>query len=369
MTVILVLGTSIVLQCVAAGMALRLIRVTGRWPAWVVIATAILLMALRRSISMYRWASGADVLLPDLAAECVALVTSALMVLGLAWISPLFHAIKRSEEALGQLAKTLEREVERRTLQLVKAQTAVARQRRLASVGQLAAGVAHELNNPLGAILTFASLAAERLPSDSPHRGDLDEIVRQAMRCRDIVSELLQFSSQREAQMTGASINDVVSRTLALLEKQALFHNIRVTRKWDADMPVTIMDESQMQQVFTNIILNAVDAMDKRGNLTVETGHDDAGKRVFVRITDTGRGIPPEHREAVFDPFFTTKDPGEGTGLGLAVACRIIQGHGGRTELESEVGKGTTFTVWLPICQEMADAPAKTSTVPQPENP
>ena len=369
MTVIVVLAASIVLQCVAAGMALRLIRVTGRWPAWVVIATAILLMALRRSISMYRWASGAEALLPDLAAECVALATSGLMVLGLAWISPLFHAIKRSEEALGQLAKTREREFQKRTQLLDTAQTEVARHQRLASVGQLAAGVAHELNNPLGAILTFASLAAERLPPDSPDRCDLDEIVRQAVRCRDIVSELLQFSRQREAQMTIVDINDVVSRSLALLEKQALFHNIRVIRKWEADMPVTIMDESQMQQVFTNIILNAVDAMDKRGELTVATGHDDQGKQVFVRITDTGRGIPPEHREAVFDPFFTTKEPGEGTGLGLAVVYRIVQGHGGRTELESEVGKGTTLTVWLPIRREMADAPHNASTSPRPDKP
>ena len=364
MPVTVVLVASILLQCTAAGLALRLIRITGRWPAWILIAAAILLMAIRRSITMYRLASGNEVLLPDPAAECVALATSALMVLGLAWISPLFHAIKDSEEKLEQWARTLEQKVEERTQQLVKAQTEVARQQRLASVGQLAAGVAHEINNPLGAILTFASLLVERLPSDSPHREDLEEIVRQSVRCRGIVTDLLEFSRQREPHMAAANVNDVVSRALALIERQALFHDIAVTRRWAPDMPLATMDGSQMQQVFTNIILNAADAMGKRGDLTIETGHDAGRGYVFVRIIDTGCGIPEEQREAIFDPFFTAKEPGEGTGLGLAVAYRIVQGHGGRIEVQSEVGSGTCFTVLLPV-----DEAVSSDSNPGPDPP
>ncbi len=271
--------------------------------------------------------------------------------------------ISEMKSQLEQWAKTLEQKVEQRTQQLVKIQTQVARQQRLASVGQLAAGVAHEINNPLGGILTFASLALEELPPDSPQREDLEEIVRQAIRCRKIVTELLEFSRERQAQMDLGDINEVVSSTLALLEKQALFHDINVTREFEPDMPVTVMDKSQMQQVFMNIILNAVHAMSERGDLTIETGHED-GKQVFVRIADTGCGIPQDIREAIFDPFFTTKDPGKGTGLGLAVACRIVQDHGGRTEVESEVGKGTCFTIVLPVRTEVPDSSQDT---PQPQ--
>jgi two-component system NtrC family sensor kinase len=257
--------------------------------------------------------------------------------------------ISEMKSQLEQWGKTLEQKVEERTQQLVTVQTQAARQQRLASVGQLAAGVAHEINNPLGGILTFASLVLEELPEDSELREDMNEIVQQAIRCRKIVAELLEFSREREAHMALANINDVVSRTLALLEKQALFHDIKVTREFDADMPMTVMDESQMQQVFMNIILNAVHAMNERGDLTIRTTSDRTRKLVHVSVTDTGCGIPQEHLEAIFDPFFTTKDPGQGTGLGLAVACRIVQAHGGRTDVVSKVGEGTTFTVTLPL--------------------
>ena len=257
--------------------------------------------------------------------------------------------ISEMNTQLEQWARTLEARVENRTEQLVKVQTQVARQQRLASVGQLAAGVAHEINNPLGGILTFASLVLEDLPEDSPSREDLEQIVEQAERCRTIVAGLLEFSRQHDPHMAGTDINALISRTLALLEKQAIFHDIAVARRFQPDLPQAFTDESQMQQVFMNIILNAVDAMDQRGELTVETGQDDRREEVFVRISDTGCGIKPEIREAIFNPFFTTKDPGKGTGLGLAVACRIVQAHGGRTEVESEVNKGTTFTIHLPM--------------------
>jgi two-component system NtrC family sensor kinase len=250
---------------------------------------------------------------------------------------------------LEQWAKMLEQKVAERTEQLVKTQAAMDRQQRLASLGQLAAGVAHEINNPLGGILTFASLVQEELPKDSPIRGDVEEVVRQADRCRRIVQELLEFSRQREAQTAPHSINEIVGRTLTLLEKQASFHDIKIVREFDPTRPIAVVDDSQLQQVFMNIILNAADAMNERGTLTVTTAHDRAAQEVFISFTDTGRGIPEDMREAIFDPFFSTKAPGKGTGLGLAVACRIVQAHRGRVEVASEVGRGSTFTVVLPL--------------------
>jgi two-component system NtrC family sensor kinase len=253
------------------------------------------------------------------------------------------------KKELEQWGKTLEHKVEERTEQLMEVQTQAARQQRLASVGQLAAGVAHEINNPLGGIMTFASLVLEDLRPGDPHREELEEVVRQAVRCRKIVTGLLEFSRRRETQMGPANINEVIFRTLTLLETQAIFHDVHVRRRFDPNMPTTIMDESQMQQVMMNLILNAVDAMEGHGDLTIETRHSTLKREIFIRIADTGCGIPEEIREAIFDPFFTTKDPGKGTGLGLSVACRIVQEHGGRTEIESEVGKGTAFTIYLPM--------------------
>ncbi|MBU0616984.1 MAG: cache domain-containing protein, partial [Planctomycetes bacterium] len=262
------------------------------------------------------------------------------------------HDMNRQIE---QWARVLEQKVEERTEQLAKTQAAMDRQQRLASLGQLAAGIAHEINNPLGGILTFATLMEEELPQDSPIRPDVEEVVRQADRCRRIVQELLEFSRQREARMAPHRLNDIVNRTLAILEKQASFHDINITRELDPDNPVAVVDDSQLQQVFMNIILNAADAMGERGNLAVTTGHDATNNEVFVRIADNGCGIPESMREAIFDPFFTTKDPGKGTGLGLAVAVRIVQTHGGRLELDSEVGQGSTFTVVLPTSGQRSD--------------
>ena len=263
--------------------------------------------------------------------------------------------IREMNQQIEQWAKVLEQRVAERTEQLVKTQTAMGRQQRLASLGQLAAGIAHEINNPLGGILTFASLVEEELADDSPVREDVEEIVRQADRCRRIVQELLEFSRERETRMAPHRLNGIVSRTLAMLEKQASFHDINIIRNLDPRDPVAVVDESQLQQVFMNIFLNAADAMGERGNLTVTTGQNKDNKEVFVRITDSGCGIPEHMREAIFDPFFTTKDPGKGTGLGLAVAVRIVQTHGGRLEVDSEVGQGSTFTVVLPMSSQRSD--------------
>ncbi len=261
------------------------------------------------------------------------------------------------EQHTQEWTEALDERVRERNEQLANTQAALDRQQRLAALGRFAAGVAHEINNPLGGILTFASLIREQLPEDSQLRADVDEVVAQADRCRKIVRELLEFSRQRDAQVVRCDITGVVERTLALLEKQASFQNIRIVRVYDPERPAVVADESQMQQVFVNLFVNAADAMDEHGTLTVETGHDAEVDEVFVRVTDTGCGIPEQLRESIFDPFFTTKEPGKGTGLGLAVACRLMANHGGRLEVESEVGRGTTFTVHMSRAPAGVDHP------------
>ncbi len=268
------------------------------------------------------------------------------------------------EQYAQQWTEALEEKVQERTEQLARTQAAMDRHQRLAALGQLAAGVAHEINNPLGGILTFATLVQEALPADSPLRGDVDEIVRQADRCRRIVQELLEFSRRREVRMVSHDLNGVLSRTLALLEKQASFQNITVVRELAPDLPPAVIDESQMQQVFMNLVMNAVDAMGEHGTLTVQTGHDPQRGAIFARVRDTGCGIPDHLREAIFDPFFTTKAPGKGTGLGLAVVCRIVQAHGGELQVESEVGRGSAFTVILPLTTPGEDVAAADTDLP-----
>jgi len=219
---------------------------------------------------------------------------------------------------------------------------------RLAITGQLAAGVAHELNNPLQGIVAYSHLLLERLPEGNPMRASLQKIVNQADRCREIIRGLLNFSRPRTPQMKLSSVNAVVQECLALVERQALFHNITIVKNLRDDLPPVIMDPSQMQEVFMNIIINAAEAMDGVGRLVCTTRLDDSQNFVEIVFTDTGHGIRPEDLGKIFDPFFTTKDPGHGTGLGLAISRAIVENHKGTISVASEVGKGTTFTVCLP---------------------
>jgi len=279
----------------------------------------------------------------------------------------MLERITEMRNELQEWARTLEQKVKQRTDELVAIQTKMAESEKLASLGQLAAGVAHEINNPLGGILSFAELLREDLEPDDPKRDYVDEIVQQAVRCRDIVKGLLDFARQSDFQMSLTNLNNVVQSTLSLLERQAIFHDIEIVRELDPDMPLTMMDGSQIQQVIMNIVLNAVDAMEEEGILTIRTGKWDDPPSVFVEITDTGRGIAPEHIGHIFDPFYTTKEVGKGTGLGLAVAHGIVTRHGGQIRVHSEVGRGTTFTVILPLRQSEDQADQQGSGTPTSE--
>jgi len=259
------------------------------------------------------------------------------------------QAMKRELEEWG---RTLEEKVKKRTEELVTVQNQMAQSAKLASIGRLAAGVAHEINNPLGGILTFSMLALEDCDDKHPLHQNLEIIVKQTMRCRQTVKELLDFARQSTASASLIDIDPVVDQTLSLLKNQSIFQNIAIQRRSALHLPQVLIDPGQLQQVVVNIALNAVDAMDEAGTLTVETGIDPQGREVFLRISDTGKGIPEDILPLIFEPFFTTKKVGEGTGLGLSIVHGIVTRAGGRVEAVSATA-GATFTVRLPAAQEV----------------
>lgn len=253
-------------------------------------------------------------------------------------------------DAFNRMASALKR---RDHLLKEYARSKIMESERLAITGQLAAGVAHEINNPLQGIVTFAHLLLEKVPGDSPIRPQLQKIVNQADRCREIVRGMLDFSRPRAPQMKLSSVNAILRECISLLEKQALFHNIKIITEFQPDLPPSVVDPSQMQEVFVNIIINAAEAMDGIGRLVLATRLDESQNFIEVAFTDSGRGIPPEHLERIFDPFFTTKDPGHGTGLGLAISKGIVEKHKGTIAVASEIGKGTTFVIKLPVTTQV----------------
>jgi len=238
----------------------------------------------------------------------------------------------------------MEKKLQETHLQLVSSE-------KMASLGKLAAGIAHEINNPLGGILIYSSLMMEDLPEEDPRRGDLVRIVQETGRCKEIVKSLLEFARQTEPKMEPTDINRAISDGLFFLVNQALFHNIHIVKKLDSFLPFVRGNASQLKQVFMNIIVNAAEAMHGNGTLTITTFRAPDQKTVFVEFTDTGEGIPAENFTRIFDPFFTTKEVGKGTGLGLATSYGIIEDHGGKISVKSQVGESTTFTIELPIHQ------------------
>jgi len=220
---------------------------------------------------------------------------------------------------------------------------------RLALIGQLAANVAHELNNPLQGIVTYSHLLLERNSIDDPTKQTLQKIVVQANRSRDIIRGLLDFSRQRKPDKTLCNINSLLQESLSFLENQALMQNVQIITNFENALPSVVIDPSQVQRVFINMIVNAAEAMNGNGRLTMSTRRDPVRGCIEIVITDTGMGIPEENLEKIFDPFFTTKETGHGVGLGLAISYGIIKEHGGTILVESEAGKGTTFIIRLPI--------------------
>jgi two-component system NtrC family sensor kinase len=222
----------------------------------------------------------------------------------------------------------------------------IGRSEQLASVGRLAAGVAHEINNPLTGVLAFADMLREKENMDEQDRQDLDLIIRETKRAREIVRGLLDFARETPSLKTHLNINDVIRQTTRLLGKRDAFQNIFIVEDLAEDLPPVNGDKNQLQQVLVNLALNGCEAMADGGTLMISTRRED--DQVVVRVTDTGSGIKREHLDQIFEPFFTTKPVGKGTGLGLSVSYGILRQHGGTLEVESEEGNGTTFTITLP---------------------
>ncbi len=245
----------------------------------------------------------------------------------------------------------MERELQETQLQLLQSE-------KMASLGKLAAGVAHEINNPLGGILIFSKMLLEDLSSHDPRVEDLERICEEATRCKEIVKGLLEFARQTSYKMEPTDLNRALVQGISLLENQALFHNIRIVKDLDPNLPPILANTGQLNQVFMNIILNAAEAMESQGTLTVRTQLGPEQNTVIVEFIDTGCGIKEEHLTRIFDPFFTTKEVGKGTGLGLSMSYGIVEKHRGRIWVKSREGAGATFTIELPVRAETEDIPA-----------
>jgi two-component system NtrC family sensor kinase len=256
--------------------------------------------------------------------------------------------LKAANKELVDWGTTLEKKVEERTRELVEMQARLIQSEKLASLGKLAAGIAHEINNPLGGVLIYTHLLLEDADRDSGQYENLKKIVKETTRCKDIVKGLLEFSRPKEPEMVPTDIHDALNRALAIFEPQSFFQNIKIEKEF-SEVPRVVADSSQLQQVFTNIISNAAEAMAGNGVLTIRTSLDEQSDRIKVEFTDTGHGIKPEDMTRLFEPFFSTKAVGKGTGLGLAISYGIIQKHRGSIEVRSEIGKGSAFTVILPV--------------------
>jgi two-component system NtrC family sensor kinase len=219
---------------------------------------------------------------------------------------------------------------------------------KLASVGQLAAGVAHEINNPLGTILLFSDIMSKELPDEDPRREDVKMIIDEATRCKTIVSDLLNFARQNEVLAQNTDVNELLNETIEELGVLPVFDDVEIVPHLDPDLPMIQADPAQLKEVFINLMTNAAEAMEGGGSLTVTTTPAEDGM-ISVVFEDTGCGIPEENLSKIYTPFFTTKPIGKGTGLGLAIVYGIIKMHRGQIYVESEVGVGSTFTVTLPI--------------------
>jgi two-component system NtrC family sensor kinase len=279
-------------------------------------------------------------------------------------------ALKQSTAELHELVQTLETKVAERTEELRVAEAEVAQGEKLASVGLLASGVAHELNNPLTGVLTFTSLLRKKLPDGSADAEDLDLVIRETKRCASIIRRLLDFAREKVPVKGFFDLNQVIEDTVRFIHRPASLQNIEINMQLDPALPQVWGDADLIKQVVLNVLVNAEQAIDGDGRITVSSRwfakpHPKPGVEptpmVEISVADTGCGIPEANLQRIFDPFFTSKEVGKGTGLGLSVSYGIVKAHGGRIKVESTVGIGTTFHIQLPISSPFGETEQQTS--------
>ena len=253
--------------------------------------------------------------------------------------------IRELEEYFNEMVKAIE-ERDQRLKDL--AERTILRSEKLASVGRLASGIAHEINNPLTGILTYSSLLAEELKG-TPYEEDLKTIKEETLRCRKIVRGLLDFARDYKPEKVSTNLNSLIEESLQLLEKHVNFHNIKIVKDFDPNLPEVKVDADEFRSVINNLAVNAADAMPNGGQLTITTRFDPSANQVIIRVADTGVGISEENLKKIFEPFFTTKEKGKGTGLGLAMTYGVIKRHNGTIDVKSKVGVGTEFIIKLPV--------------------
>jgi signal transduction histidine kinase len=231
---------------------------------------------------------------------------------------------------------------------LEEAESQLFQSEKLASLGRLAAGVAHEINNPLTSILLYGNLMREKLDAEHPLSNNLNYILEDAERCKEIVKNLLAYSRQTRPAKDVFYLNNLVGESLRLIRDQKLFMNVKVVKELDDCQILVNADKNQLCQVLINLIINAFDAMEGHGTLTLKTYRDRDNGKAYIEVTDSGGGIPQENLSKVFDPFFTTKELGKGTGLGLSMAYGIMEENHGRISIKETGPQGTTILLELP---------------------
>jgi two-component system, NtrC family, sensor kinase len=262
-------------------------------------------------------------------------------------VNDMTESLAKAQEELKEWADSLEHKVEERSLEITQMQAQLHRSEKLASLGNLVAGIAHEINNPLSGILLYVSIVDSDKRLDPALKPDLERVIAECRRCADIVKQLLEFSREAPPHKEAVLLNNLLDKVIDLLQHQPSFQNISIKRCYDEDLSTVFVDAKQMQQVFVNLFINASHAMPEFGEIDVVTSRSDVGGFACVEICDTGCGIPEEDLQRIFDPFFTTK--AEGTGLGLSISYGIVENNAGKIEVRSKVGVGTTFTILLPL--------------------
>jgi signal transduction histidine kinase len=245
-------------------------------------------------------------------------------------------------------------EISRDITKDINVQKVMMQQEKLASVGRLSAGVAHEINNPLTTILTTAMLLQEDLEKDDPVYDELAIISNEALRCRKIVTNLLDFARQNQPNKTNHDIKEIVAACISLTQKQAAFKDVSVVHDLSGDLPQAMVDKGQLEQALINLIINAVEATPAGGRISLATRKSDRNEFIEIVVADTGEGISEDKLARIFDPFFTTKE--NGTGLGLAITHGIIEQHGGTISVSSVAGQGTRFTISIPVRESVSHA-------------